>query len=75
MARVSEIKVTIKDKSIFDKNEQSLEVTIDTDKEYPYCYIKTERWDMLDEKGFENIIDSIFKRFLDAYFLSEDEIK
>lgn len=74
MARVSEIKVTLKDKSVFDKEEQSLEITMHMDADYPFCSIKTERWDMLDANGLDAITDSIFKRFLDAYHLSENEI-
>ena len=68
------MKVTIKDKSIFDENEQSLEITMHMDADYPFCSIKTERWDMLDKNGLDSITDAIFKRFMDAYHLSEKEI-
>lgn len=74
MARVSEIKVALKDKSIFDGQEQTLEMTMRMDADYPFCSIKTERWDMLDANGLDAITDSIFKRFIDAYHLSENEI-
>ena len=73
MAQISEIKVTLKSKSIFDKNEQQLEATIHID-DYPFMSIKTERWDGLDEKSLEDMTDAIFKRIMDAYFLLEKEI-
>ena len=55
MAQISEIKVTLKSKSIFDKNEQQLEAIIHMDDDYPFMSIKTERWDGLDEKSLEDM--------------------
>ena len=74
MAQISEIKVTLKSKSIFDKNEQQLEATIHMDDNYPFMSIKTERWDGLDEKSLKDMTDAIFTRIMDAYFLLEKEI-
>lgn len=74
MARISEIKVTLKDKSFFDKNEQSLELTIRLDEDYPFMSMKTERWDLLDRVPFDKLMDRIMDAFMKAHHSLEGQI-
>lgn len=74
MARISEIKVTLKNKTIFDKNEQTLEATIHLDDDYTFMSIKTERWDMLDRVPFDKLTDRIMDAMMKAHHSLEGQI-
>lgn len=68
MAQITEIKVVLQEKTIFSKEDDSLEVIVHLDADYPYLSIKTERW---VPQNIDEIADEVMDRIMPSYFALE----
>lgn len=68
MAQITEIKVVLQEKTIFSKEDDSLEVIVHLDADYPYLSIKTERW---VPRNIDEIADEVMDRIMPSYFALE----